>query len=503
MRSVHLFLVLGIAVVGVAYLVFSPGPRHSVPVVVADAESADPTGDLIIGKPIVWQNLAIFPVSSKLPRLSDRFITLDEGLRAGTVEIFERGAASAGGQPANDDPFGSPTVPAPDSAPDPFATPGPAATAQRPTQPVAEPVATPAPPAADPFATPTQQLTPVTAANSNNGAATESAQQSGAQQLAAGNSVNELLVINRSDRPLYLMPGEVIIGGDQDRTIAEELVIAPGGKPTAIDVFCVEHGRWGGRTQSEYAQVVAQAAADGQTNALAVERRAASGSENDSQSLSLVVSASQIAEQANSGKFVGSVGSLNKPVRLAVQADGVQGKVWDEVANQNLKGAVRASTGTFAANYSEAEATERFTPFLTQLQEPVVATPNVVGVIVAVNGEIESLDVFESTPLFKKLWPKLLKSYALDASLAEPVKVDARTATVEDAHRFMRDIAMAKSKQEDAQGELAITRSENDNVLAFSVHERRPQPAAAAMGSFGGMGGGFFGGAVHSAGFSK
>ena len=39
-----------------------------------------------------------------------------------------------------------------------------------------------------------------------------------------------------------------------------------------------------------------------------------------------------------------------------------------------------------------------------------------VGVIVAVSGEMHSLDVFESTPLFQKLWPKLLKSYALDAA---------------------------------------------------------------------------------------
>ena len=36
--------------------------------------------------------------------------------------------------------------------------------------------------------------------------------------------------------------------------------------------------------------------------------------------------------------------------------------------------------------------------------------------IVAVNGRFEQIDVFESTPLFNKLWPKLLKSYALDAA---------------------------------------------------------------------------------------
>ena len=72
------------------------------------------------------------------------------------------------------------------------------------------------------------------------------------------NQVNELLVVNRSEKPLYLMPGEVIIGGDQDRTIGQELVIAADGKPIAIDVFCVEHGRWGGRDEeAEYAGLLA------------------------------------------------------------------------------------------------------------------------------------------------------------------------------------------------------------------------------------------------------
>ena len=53
----------------------------------------DPAHDLVIGEPITHGDLSIFPVSSKTPRNNDRFITLDEGLKAGTVEIYEKGAA--------------------------------------------------------------------------------------------------------------------------------------------------------------------------------------------------------------------------------------------------------------------------------------------------------------------------------------------------------------------------------------------------------------------------
>jgi len=489
MRSIQLSLVLVTAVVVVAYLVFSPGPARPKPVEVSAA--IDPTDDLVIGKPFVFQNLAVFPVSSKAPRQSDRFITLDEGLRAGTVEIFERGARAGGSRTASDDPFGAPGAPPANVAPDPFSPPAPTPAAPpQPTQ-----------PAADPLASPSQQQAPAATANSDT--PTQAEQQSARQEPGVGNAVNELMVVNRSDRPLYLMPGEIIIGGDQDRTIAEELVIAPGDKPIAIDVFCVEHGRWGDRNEAEYARIVEQVAADGHTNALAVADR---GSASDSQNLSLVVSATQIAEQANSGKFVGSVGALNKPVRLAVQSGEGQGKVWDEVANQNAKADVRAATGTFAGNYSETEASERLAPFLKQLQAPISDTPNVVGVIVAVNGEIESMDVFESTPLFKKLWPKLLKSYALDASSAEQPTGEAKQATADEAIRFLRNVASAQRKSEDTKGDLALLRSESDDVLAFTVHERKGSAAgqpAAMMGGFGGMGGGFFGGAVHSSGYSK
>src|SRR5688572_2724511 len=72
MRSVHLLLVLSVGVIGVAWLVFSSGNRHRKPEVVSN-----PVADLVIGEPIVWENLAIFPVSSRVPKHSDRFITLD------------------------------------------------------------------------------------------------------------------------------------------------------------------------------------------------------------------------------------------------------------------------------------------------------------------------------------------------------------------------------------------------------------------------------------------
>ena len=77
------------------------------------------------------------------------------------------------------------------------------------------------------------------------------------QSLAESSAdVNQLALLNRSGKPLYLMPGEIIVGGRQDRTIAQEYVIPPGNKPVTIEVFCVEHGRWAGRGAMETTTLV-------------------------------------------------------------------------------------------------------------------------------------------------------------------------------------------------------------------------------------------------------
>ena len=60
--------------------------------------------------------------------------------------------------------------------------------------------------------------------------------------------------------------------------------------------------------------------------------------------------------------------------------------------------------------------------------------------MVAINGKIESVDIFESTPLFRKLWPKLLQSYALDALHASDAVDAKKTSSVADATVFLEKV---------------------------------------------------------------
>ena len=446
----------------------------------------------VIHTPVVHENLTIFPVSRVEPNMEDRFITLDEGLKNGTVEVFELGAGRANVQP-NADGGLHPAVSDEDSFAASPATPDSAVQANEEQAVGVE---------ANPGSEPDQLI-----------------------QANQGNSVNQVYVLNRSDRPLYLMPGEIILGGDQDRTIGEELVIAPSKEPVEVEVFCVEHGRWGGRSVERTTQEL-EAAFSNSASASSVAANLTMPSEENGNA-SPGQSAQQLSEQAENGKFIASVGVLTKKARLAAQGDKDQGKVWEEVAVANASAKSQIDSGAFTQNYVHDDNIKRFEAFVGALQDEVARTDSVVGVVVAVNGKIDAADVFESTPLFKKLWPKLLKSYSLEAANRAAESVDLENAievaegdagekptttndtadresqlaacTLQDAVAFLQQAKAANEKSSDMKEGQAISHRSDESLDSFSLRFENPDAAAGG----GGFGGGGFGGAVHFSGFSK
>jgi hypothetical protein len=60
---------------------------------------------------------------------------------------------------------------------------------------------------------------------------------------------------------------------------------------------------------------------------------------------------------------------------------------------------------------------------------------DVVGVLVAINGEVVWADLFAEADLFERYWPKLLRSYVVEA-LSVPAIEHARASRA-DAERFL------------------------------------------------------------------
>jgi hypothetical protein len=198
-----------------------------------------------------------------------------------------------------------------------------------------------------------------------------------------------------------------------------------------------------------------------------------------------------LSQEAAKGKFVASGRNLSKKARLSVQAGDGQQRVWDEVREVNTINGVTFESGAFTGNYVEGDLVEKIEPYIKNLERAVSASQRIVGVVIAVNGKVEMVDVFESTPLFRKLWPKLLKGYALDAAVVAQEDDASKLCTVKDAQAFLDKARKADVKERDTKGGLVVTARSSDGVRSFSCD-------ASDMDSMDGEAGGF-GAGVHGA----
>jgi len=62
-------------------------------------------------------------------------------------------------------------------------------------------------------------------------------------------SVPTLRVHNRASVALFLMAGDVVMGGKQDRVLVSDVLVPPNTGPVSVAVNCVEQGRWSAGAQ--------------------------------------------------------------------------------------------------------------------------------------------------------------------------------------------------------------------------------------------------------------
>jgi hypothetical protein len=65
-----------------------------------------------------------------------------------------------------------------------------------------------------------------------------------------GGSVPQVSMSNRSGECVFVMGGEILTGGRQDRIVGRDVLLAPRSKNIIVPVYCVEQGRWTYETQS-------------------------------------------------------------------------------------------------------------------------------------------------------------------------------------------------------------------------------------------------------------
>ncbi|GAC1620099.1 MAG: hypothetical protein NVS9B13_10100 [Candidatus Acidiferrum sp.] len=240
-----------------------------------------------------------------------------------------------------------------------------------------------------------------------------------------GPSVNQLVLINRSKRPLLLLAGELVSGGKQDRIIAKDRIVAPGGPALPLDVFCVEHGRWSSGSQFNAAKTIVHPSV----------REYAALNQDQELVWDAVVTGSTAAPP------IGSAPTSAGTPRLNRQAIG------------NIIGSA-APTQSYAKIYQESKAGASVDEFVDEVQRRFAEATHglkgerVVGVVVAYGGEVAWSDIFASGELFNHYWTKLLRSYAVEA-MARPTL--RKVADHGDAREFLQRLN-GRERQESEPG---------------------------------------------------
>jgi len=310
-----------------------------------------------LGAPITHNNLTVFPVLADESEARADLITLDEGLRAGTVTITELGGDGR-------------------------------------------------------------------------------ARSIDRRHMGDGAEVNRLALTNNSGKALVLIAGEMILGGRQDRIVGHDCIIESSNAPVPLDVFCVEHGRWSGGA--------------------AFGERAGGFIGN--------------ARTGNSGSASGAIDVMAAPmalpsIREKAQAKKDQEEVWTAVADAVTVNGASTSTGTLRSVYQVKRVTAKLDRYERAFKEKLSAGA-VVGVVAAIGGKIVSADVFASHSLFQAYWPKMLKSYALEAVNAAPGA--ARQVSKDDAESYLARVR-GDNAADSHQGVYRLAENQSKTAASFEL----------------------------------
>lgn len=210
-------------------------------------------------------------------------------------------------------------------------------------------------------------------------------------EVSVSGSVPELKVANKSGFTVLLMDGEELVGAKQNRVLNTTILLKKESE-TVIPVSCTESGRWG-YTSNKFAA----------SEAFMEPRLRASKLSDISMSL------------RRSGEYRSN-----------------QSRVWTEIETLHQEAGsispTRAMRDVYAAKSGE----------LDKFQSIFECKPGQRGCLVFINGAPVGLDYLSQEQVYRKVHPKLIKSYALQAHLEH--QPDHPQPSLHDASGFLTRI---------------------------------------------------------------
>jgi hypothetical protein len=234
-------------------------------------------------------------------------------------------------------------------------------------------------------------------------------------EMSEGGSVPELMVANKGDLPVLLLDGEELRGAKQNRILNTTILVGPKSS-TKVPVSCVEHGRWSYQ-ERDFKE---------SGNVMHREMRAL------------------------------NVVRVNESLRSVQQFRSDQGEIWDKVEELSHDMQVPSRTSAMRDIY-EAKGAD-----LDGYLETFRLVEGQKGILVFVDGKPVGMDFVSKDAAFAILFPKLIKSYAMEAMLVTERrkrgrgKGDAAQAlavpTADGAREFLKRAAASDEKKYESVG---------------------------------------------------
>lgn len=187
-------------------------------------------------------------------------------------------------------------------------------------------------------------------------------------EIDESGSVPTLKVSNKAESLLFLMAGEQLRGAKQNRVLNVSIMVNARTE-IPIPVSCVEAGRW------SYQSPVF-------------------GSAHTQSHYSL---RSMMARD------------ITASYRAAGTAVSRQAAVWGEISRKLGK------MGSFSESSALNQVYEDYEAKLLKVTEHLKLPAGSCGAVFVFDGRIAGMDLFAQSATFEKLWPKLVRSYAIDA----------------------------------------------------------------------------------------
>lgn len=192
-----------------------------------------------------------------------------------------------------------------------------------------------------------------------------------------GGAVNTLTVQNKSEHTVFLMAGDVVQGGRQDRVIAADIAIPPR-TITDIPVFCVEQNRW---NYKENDQIVED----------------------------------HIAQQNKKiFAFTGYYNVASFNVRRSVTKRNQQ-EVWETVSQITSSNNATTASKAYAGLEQSEDYTHLRNQYLRFFENKFDTKSNIIGVVAVSGNEVLGADIFANPELFSKQYKALIHGYITDA----------------------------------------------------------------------------------------